>query len=100
MAEPEHVSQLVRDDERHRIAILSALNADLRADEATAAALDVRVTGGLEPANPDQHLRVAARAFHELHARAARVPRVRGGVDGPGIGRDLVEVRDRRLRPT
>ena len=57
--EPEHVAQLVRDDECHRVTILSALNADLRADEASSAALDVRVARSLEPANPDQHLGIA-----------------------------------------
>jgi hypothetical protein len=60
VVEPQYVAELVCDDERHGVAVLSALDSDLRADEASVDALDVRVAGDLVPADADQHPRVAA----------------------------------------
>jgi len=55
--EAEHVAELVRQDECHRVAVLAVADADLSSDDASAEALDVRLAGDLEPADADEHVR-------------------------------------------
>ena len=88
VVEAEHMSELVRDDERHGVSILPAADSDLGAgDPAAGADADASFAGRREPADAEQNLRVVPRALQELNTRAARVPGERGGVHGPACTR-------------
>ena len=50
----EHVTELVGQHERHRVAVLAVADPDLGSDDAAAQALETRLAGDLEPADADE----------------------------------------------
>ena len=99
MIVPEHVAELVRDDQRHLVTVVAGLDPNLSANDRPVEAVNERIAGLFVPANPDENLRGRARGLDELDPNTARVPRIRGRVDGPRVRRGLDVVRDRSHAP-